>query len=279
MQPDSGSGCTLHREVVIMSKMPHIRLDETINATAAILPGDPARVDVVASFLEDVKEEGFNREYKSITGTYKGRRILVMSTGMGGASTAIGVEELADLGVKDIIRIGSAGALQKDLQLGQLIICRKAVCDDGASLSYLGRMRYADPMLEQTVEKREKDDICFAYADETLTRACLAAAQAKGFDALIGSTRSHDALYLKTKPELDRHYSMRGISGSDMETAAVLAVGGIRGVRTCSILNVVVEWEADIKEGVGAYKDGAAAAAAGERNEIITALEALAAVS
>ena len=76
-----------------MSKMPHIRLDETINATAAILPGDPARVDVVASFLEDVKEEGFNREYKSITGTYKGRRILVMSTGMGGASTAIGVEE------------------------------------------------------------------------------------------------------------------------------------------------------------------------------------------
>ena len=72
-----------------MSKMPHIQLDESINATAAILPGDPARVDAIAAFLTDVKEEGFNREYKSITGTYKGKRILAISTGMGGPSTAI----------------------------------------------------------------------------------------------------------------------------------------------------------------------------------------------
>ena len=75
-----------------MNKMPHIQLDGSVNATAAILPGDPARVDAIATFLTDVKEEGFSREYKSITGTYKGHRILAISTGMGGASTAICVE-------------------------------------------------------------------------------------------------------------------------------------------------------------------------------------------
>ena len=276
-----------------MQKMPHIQLDTSVNATAAILPGDPARADAVAAFMEDVKEEAFNREYRSITGTYKGRRILVMSTGMGGASAAIGVEELADLGVKDMIRIGSAGALQKGLRKGQLIICGKAVCDDGASQSYLGCMRYADPDLaRQEIEGAigqqgeenagadgsGQDGICFAYADDTLVKACLDAAKAQGFDAVAGSTRSHDALYLKSKGNLDRHYSAKGITGSDMETAAVLAVARVRGVRACSILNVVVEWEADIREGVGDYKAGADAAAAGEKNEIITALEALAAM-
>lgn len=262
-----------------MRKMPHIGLDETIGATAAILPGDPARVDAVAAFLEDVKEEAFSREYRSVTGTYKGRRILVISTGMGGASTAICVEELADLGVKDMIRIGSAGALQKDMRAGQLLICEKAVPDDGASQSYLGVMRYADPKPGESLPGASlPDDILYVRSDETLTGACLEAAKAQGFDCLIGSTRSHDALYLKDKPALDRHYSKAGVNGSDMETAAVLTVGGFRHVRACSILNIVVEWEADIKEGVGAYKDGADAAVAGERHEIVTALEALAAV-
>ena len=72
-----------------MGKMPHIQLDRSIGATAAILPGDPARVDHIAGYLTDVRREGFNREYKSITGTYQGIRILAISTGMGGASAAI----------------------------------------------------------------------------------------------------------------------------------------------------------------------------------------------
>ena len=130
-----------------MNKMPHIQLDGSVNATAAILPGDPARVDAIATFLTDVKEEGFSREYKSITGTYKGHRILAISTGMGGASTAICVEELADLGFQDLIRIGSCGALQSHLQLGQLVLCDRAVCDDGTSQTYTNYLRYAAPEL------------------------------------------------------------------------------------------------------------------------------------
>lgn len=254
--------------------MPHIQLDESINATAAILPGDPARVDVIASYLEDVKEETFNREYKSVTGTYKGKRILAISTGMGGGSTAICIEELADLGVTDMIRIGSCGALQSHLSLGELVVCDKAVCDDGTSQSYLNYFKYAAP------ELNEKNAVCaeeieYAYADEKLMNACVEASKSMGFAHTVGATRSHDGLYLKRKPELDEFYSTKGVYGSDMETAALLAVAKVRGVRAASILNVVVEWKKDLKEGIGNYKDGADAAAQGEKNEILAALEAL----
>ena len=272
-----------------MSKMPHSQLDESINATAAILPGDPARVDAIAAMMTDVHEEAFNREYKSVTGTYKGRRILAISTGMGGPSTAICVEELADLGVKELIRIGSCGALQSDLRLGQLVICSRAVCDDGTSQSYLHYLRYAhpgvgngfhdplpaDPLTEEAQE--ENEEMCTAWADLGLAKKCLNAAQAMGFDSTIGSVRSHDALYLKEKPLLDEFYSQAGVSASDMETAALFAVSEARGVSACSILNVVVEWKADLKEGISSYKDGEDLAAAGEKHEILAALEALSA--
>lgn len=258
-----------------MGKMPHIQLDESIQVIGAILPGDPARVDVIAQYLDDVREEGFNREYKSITGTYKGRRILAMSTGMGGASMAIGVEELADLGVRDMIRIGSCGALQNHVRLGELIICDKAVCDDGASQTYAGVFHYASQEWNAAYKADHSEKIVYAYADPALTAICKASAVKMGIKSSIGPTRSHDALYQKIKPELDAFYSERGVCASDMETAALYAVGAVRGVRTCSILNVVVEWQKDIKEGVSSYKEGEDLAAQGERNEIILALETL----
>ena len=272
-------------------KMPHIQLDASINATAAILPGDPARVDAIAAFLTDVHEEGFNREYKSITGTYKGRRILAISTGMGGPSTAICVEELADLGVTDLIRIGSCGALQRHLRLGQLVICDRAVCDDGTSQTYLDTIAYAAPELPSdrkpnddntsvstdtgATTAQSSDGICYAPADPSLTGTCIAMAQKLQLPYAIGPTRSHDALYLKKKPELDAFYSTKGVFASDMETAALFAVGAIRHVRTASILNTVVEWEADLRDGISSYKDGEAAAARGEHDEILLALETL----
>lgn len=270
-----------------MSKMPHIQLDEAINATAAILPGDPVRVDAIAAYLEDVKEEMFCREYKSVTGTYKDMRILAISTGMGGASTAICVEELADLGVTDMIRIGSCGALQSHLSLGELVLCDRAVCDDGASQTYVNCFRYAHPELklddaETNVPNAPADftktpdpSIKYAYASPELLHACETACESLGFAHDTGATRCHDALYLKQKPAIDEFYSKKGIFSSDMETAALFAVGQLRGIRTASILNVVVEWKNDLKEGISSYKDGEDAAAQGEKNEILAALEAL----
>lgn len=290
-----------------MNKMPHIQLDQSIHTTAAILPGDPARVDAIAAFLEDVKEEGFSREYKSITGTYKGRRILAISTGMGGASTAICVEELADLGVTDLIRIGSCGALQSHLLLGQLVICDRAVCDDGTSQTYLHALHYAAEEInrlpefnpasnfnanhhtddfiqncehaQHTSNSTQNDDhIPYAHADSTLTTLCVETAKELQLSYAVGPTRCHDALYLKTKPLIDEVYSRKGVFASDMETAALFAVGMLRGVRTASILNTVVEWKKNLKEGISSYKNGEDATAAGERNEILLALETLARV-
>ena len=77
-----------------MEVMPHLKLRDDLGIQYAILPGDPARVERIAEQLEDVEELEFNREYKSIAGTYKGIRVLAVSTGIGGPSTGIAVEEI-----------------------------------------------------------------------------------------------------------------------------------------------------------------------------------------
>ena len=79
----------------------------------------------------------FNREYKSILGTYKKKRILVMSTGIGAPSAGIGVEELHNVNVKKVIRVGSAGAMQSGIGLGELIIGEGVVRDDGLTQKYV----------------------------------------------------------------------------------------------------------------------------------------------
>ena len=91
----------------------------------------------------------------------------------------------------------------------------------------------------------------------------------------MGIARSHDCLYGDGNPQIYEEWSRRGVLASDMETAALFVVGGLRGVRTASVLNVVSPWRADVGESVGRYADGDEAAAVGERNEILTALMAL----
>ena len=96
-----------------------------------------ARVDTISSLMTETKEWAFNREYKSVIGMYNGKRILAMSTGIGAPSAAIGIEELNNVGVKKIIRVGSAGAMQANINLGELIIAEGVVRDDGLSKMYV----------------------------------------------------------------------------------------------------------------------------------------------
>ena len=103
-------------------KQAHICLDETLGVRYAILPGDPARLDRVAAQLESVRELAYNREFRSLTGTYKGVPVLAVSTGIGGSSAGICVEELHNIGITAAIRIGSCGALQTGIALGDLIL-------------------------------------------------------------------------------------------------------------------------------------------------------------
>lgn len=238
---------------------PHIRCTEDDAALYAILPGDPQRVERIKEYLTDVKDIAFNREHKSISGYYKGVKVMAVSTGMGGPSTAIAIEELSHIGVKAMIRIGSCGALRQGIRLGDLVIVNGAVRDDGASKSYV-------------------DSIFPAIPDTELLFHVIEAAKEQNFPYHVGIGRSHDALYADPKGNLDEIWGERGVIGSDMETATLFVVGGLRGVKTASILNNVVEVQGDLKDEINNYVNGASAVAEGEKREIITALEALVAL-
>ena len=237
-------------------KQAHIQLDETVNAPCALMPGDPKRVDVIASCLENVEELTFNREYRSIVGTYKGMRVIGISTGMGGSSVAIAVEELKNIGVHTMMRIGSAGALQEGIKLGDLVICEGAVRDDGASKCYI-------------------DPIYPAVPDYRLINHCVEAAKDLGFRHHVGVILSHESFYYDEDAQDCEKWSRKGVLATDFETAALYTVGRLRGVHTASILNNVVLWGENTEDSIGSYQGGEDATAVGEKREVLTALEAM----
>ena len=236
---------------------PHIRLDSNHGALCALLPGDPARLDRIQPFLTDVQALAYNREYRSLVGSYQGIRVLAVSTGIGGASAGIAVEELKNLGVVNMIRIGSCGALQPQVKIGDLVLVSGAVRDDGASKTYI-------------------DPIFPAVPDSALLFACVQAAKARNIRHHTGIARSHDSFYTDREAEIDAYWSQRGVLGADMETAALYTIGHLRGIRTMSILNNVVAFEEDTLDAIGSYVDGETAAMQGEAHEILVALDAFA---
>lgn len=236
--------------------MPHIRLSEDDSAPYALLPGDPGRLDRIGECLDDVEELRYNREYRSLRGTFKGVPVLALSTGIGGASTVIAVEELARIGVKAMIRIGSCGALQPDIRFGELVLANGAVRGDGASKAYV-------------------DGIYPAVPDTKLLLALMESAGELLAKSHVGLVRSHDSFYIDDEAAVGAYWSERGVLGADMETAALFVVGGLRGIKTASILNTVVEWGTSLEANIGSYANGEAAMMQGERLEILIALHAL----
>ncbi len=236
---------------------PHIQLDEALHIKYAILPGDPARVDRIAKYFDDPVELAFNREFKSIKGFYKGIPVLALSTGIGGASMMIAIEELRQIGVTHVIRIGSCGALKKGIGLGDLIIVNGAVRDDGASKTYV-------------------DAVYPAIPDTDLLMRVIDSAKNAGYRYHVGIARSHDSFYIDTEEEVSRFWAEKGVIGSDMETSALFTVGRIRGLKTASILNNVVLWGEDTADSIGSYADGENLTAKGEEAEILTALNVFA---
>ena len=235
-----------------MAVMPHILLDENMTAPYA---GDPARLDRIAMHLEQVEELAYNREFRSLRGFYKGVRVMAVSTGLGGPSTAVAVEELSRLGVSHMIPIGSCGALHKGIHVGDLILVNGTVRNDGTSRTYI-------------------EDGYPAVADFTLLQACRDAVESIHAPYHIGIARTHDSFYTDEKDEIYAYWKKKGIIASDMETAALYVAGSLRGVKCASILNVVVASEDDLQEQINHYTDGVNMSSQGEKNEILTALEA-----
>lgn len=240
-------------------RMPHINLDETVGTSLAILPGDPKRAERVAEHMEGVADLGMSREYRALRGTYKGVPILAMSTGMGGPSVAIAVEELNRLGFKALIRIGSAGALKPDFQIGDLVIATGAIRDDGTSRLYV------DPQYP-------------AIGDFTLNCLLKIKATELGFRHRLGIVRTHDALYSDKNPELYSKWATTPCLASDMETSTLFTVASLRGIQAASVLNIVALHKSDIAESICKYASKSDDTMAGETKEIILALEALAAL-
>ena len=237
-------------------KQAHIQLDETVNATCALMPGDPKRVDVIASCLENVQELTFNREYRSIVGEYKGLRVIGISTGMGGSSVAIGIEELKNIGVHTMMRIGSSGALQTGINLGDLIICEGAIRDDGASKAYI-------------------DPIYPAVPDYRLINHCVEISKENNYEYHTGIVLSHESFYYDEDAQDTLKWSKKGVLATDFETAALYTVGRLRNIHTASILNNVVLWGQNTEESIGSYQGGEDRTAIGQKREILVALEAM----
>jgi len=236
---------------------PHIRLGNDLNVTYAVLPGDPKRVERVMEFLDSPKELAFNREYRSAIGFYQGVKILVVSTGIGGPSLGIAVEELNNIGVTALIRIGSCGALQPHLKTGDLVIASGAVRNDGASLAYI----------EKGYPAVSNPELLFFIKN---------AAERLQISHHFGIVRSHDSFYTDNEGNIDKFWSKRNVLASDMETAPLLVISALRNLQAASILNVVVSASGDLHEGINDYVDGERNAEQGEKNEILLALETFA---
>jgi len=237
-------------------KQPHILCDSSDVAENILLPGDPARVLRAAEFLDSPEEKFFNREFRTLTGSYRGMPVTICSTGIGGPSMVIALEELIACGAKNFIRIGSAGACRKGIGLGDLILPTAAVREDGASRMYA-------------------DEGYPAAADFSLISALVSACRKRELRHHVGIGRSHDSFYIDDESERMERANRMNVLGSDMETAALYTLASLRGVRAGAVLNNVVLYEGDVKEGIGGYVDQESRTAEGETQEILVALDAL----
>lgn len=218
-------------------KQYHIALSEEHSAKYAIIPGDPGRVEKIAAFLDDAKQVGNNREYNSYLGYLDGEKVLVVSTGIGGPSCAICVEELAKIGVDTFIRVGTCGGMQPEVKPGDVVISTGAIRQDGTSREY---MPIEFP----------------AVADFHVTSALYKAAQDLGYDNHIGVVQAKDSFYgqhspesMPTAPELLAKWDAwkrGGCLASEMEGATLFIVSAARGLRSGGVFHCV--WNQEVSQ-------------------------------
>ena len=145
-------------------------------ATVAIVPGDPNRVEKIARLMDNPVHLASLREFTSWRGELDGKAVIICSTGIGGPSTSIAVEELAQLGIRTFLRIGTTGAIQENINVGDVLVTTAAVRLDGAS-QHFAPLEYP------------------AVANFTCTNALYDAAKEAGATVHVGVTASSDTFY------------------------------------------------------------------------------------
>ncbi len=203
-------------------------------ATLALVPGDPGRVERIAATMDRHEFLAAHREFTSWLGWLGDTPVVVCSSGIGGPSTAIAVEELAQLGVRTFLRVGTTGGIQPDLQPGDVIVTTGAVRLDGTSLHF-APMEFP------------------AVADFACTTALVEAATSLGIEPHVGITASSDTFY----PGQERYdtysghvtrrfvgslveWQSMGVLNYEMESAALFTMCASQGLRAGCVAGVLV---------------------------------------
>jgi len=206
-------------EMTLGQKQYHIALSPGDIGEYVLLPGDPARSDRVAKYLDNAELKANNREHRTFTGSYKGVKISVTSTGMGCPSAAIAAEELINIGAKVLIRIGSSAALKDDVRIGDLMISTGAMKNEGTSKFYVPEGFPAVPDFDLT-------NLLINTAREVT----------KGTDTKVfsGINATDDAFYGETQEHIEKLISL-GLLNVEMESSAIYTVSYLRGVSAACI--------------------------------------------
>ena len=199
-----------------------------------ILPGDPKRCEKIAKYFDEPKLIADKREFTTYTGFVNGKKVSVTSTGIGGASAAIALEELVNVGAKYFIRVGTCGAIDINIVGGDIVIATGAIRMEGTTKEYA--------------------PIEFpAVADFDITNALVQAAKDEGINYHTGIVQCKDSFYGQHNPEsMPVSYELKnkweawkrlGCKATEMESAALFIVGAYRGVKVGSVFLAVANQE------------------------------------
>ncbi len=206
----------------------HVRANPGDYAEACLLPGDPLRAKYIAeTFLDDAVQRNAERGMLGYTGTFNGSPVSVQASGMGCPSAAIVIEELVQLGVTKIMRVGTCGGLQPDMTMGDLVCAISATPADSTVAHYIGNEPHAPT------------------ADFGLVHEAVHQAKHLGKPIRVGPIVSSDVFY-QPDPEQATRWSARGTLAVEMEAAVLFTLGALRKVRTGCLLivsDVIVEGE------------------------------------
>jgi 5'-methylthioadenosine phosphorylase/purine-nucleoside phosphorylase len=206
----------------------HLRAEPGDYAEGCLLPGDPLRAKYIAeTFLDEPVQVNGERGMLGYTGSFRGKRVSVQSSGMGCPSAAIVIEELTQLGVTKILRVGTCGGLQPNMQMGELIVALSATPTDSTPLHLIGNEPHAPT------------------ASWELLHAAVHHAKELGKPVRVGPIVSSDVFYNPDGGQYQR-WSERGILAVEMEAAVLFTIGALKKIQTGCLLivsDVVVDGE------------------------------------
>ena len=199
-----------------------------------IMPGDPKRCEKIAKHCDDAKLVADSREYVTYTGTLLGTKVSVTSTGIGGPSAAIAIDELSKCGAHTFIRIGTCGGMQEEVEGGDVVIATGAVRMEGTSKEF-APIEYP------------------AVPDFNVTNALVKAANTLGYKHHVGVVQCKDSFFGQHEPEIMpvsyelenkwQAWLRMGCLASEMESAALFIAGSFLRVRVGSCFLVVANQE------------------------------------